>query len=354
MASVTRISSLDPGYTTGDLSLYPTALDTPSQLYQVANNAEATLKQGLTYNAKQIIVDDASLFPQTGLLRLWVPDRPGEPELVYYGSKKGNVFSNLFRGFAGSRQSSWTATVTRISNSVFAEHHNAIKDAMYNIERNVGLETQPAPASLNGLLKALEVRYLSPKPLFRAYPQQGFPGTTVRFQNFSEGGAIRYLWDFGDGSTTNERNPEHTYTQVGIYTVKLNIITAGGAQGVTVKSNYISISNDQKPTFFYVRPYDKQNPSPVAGPPYYSVESGILQGQIATQFEFVDQTDADTRQRYWIFDDGATEVQSDPNVHSTLHTYQSPGIYNPSLLIVFADQTSKRVFLNPSQSVTVS
>ena len=44
-----RNSSLDLGYQSGDLSLFPLAKDTRSQLYDARNNAETTLKQTLTY-----------------------------------------------------------------------------------------------------------------------------------------------------------------------------------------------------------------------------------------------------------------------------------------------------------------
>jgi len=40
----------------------------------------------------------------------------------------------------------------------------------------------------------------------------------------SGGIGINYLWDFGDGNTSTEPNPSHTYTQAGSYNVKL---TAG-------------------------------------------------------------------------------------------------------------------------------
>jgi PKD repeat protein len=38
-------------------------------------------------------------------------------------------------------------------------------------------------------------------------------------------GVQSYLWDFGDGTTSNEANPFHTYAQTGIYTVSLTIVS---------------------------------------------------------------------------------------------------------------------------------
>jgi gliding motility-associated-like protein len=42
----------------------------------------------------------------------------------------------------------------------------------------------------------------------------------VSFINNSSGGT-NFLWDFGDGYTSNEHSPEHTYETIGTYTVIL-------------------------------------------------------------------------------------------------------------------------------------
>ena len=38
-----------------------------------------------------------------------------------------------------------------------------------------------------------------------------------------------WLWDFGDGTTSNERNPTHTYTRAGSFTVRLTVTGPDGA-----------------------------------------------------------------------------------------------------------------------------
>ncbi|HKK61009.1 MAG TPA: PKD domain-containing protein, partial [Bacteroidales bacterium] len=42
----------------------------------------------------------------------------------------------------------------------------------------------------------------------------------IVFTNFSEN-AVSYSWDFGDGETSTEENPTHTYAETGTYTVVL-------------------------------------------------------------------------------------------------------------------------------------
>lgn len=333
-----RISSLDSGYTTGSLSLFPDVVDDKESLYEVRNNAETKIRATVAFNAKQIIVEDTSSFPPTGLLRLGPPPgTPGEAELVYYATKTNNVFKNLVRGFAGSRQNRWNAG-SYVSNAVMAEAHNSIKDAIINIQTKIGKLKEPDEASLHGLLKALEYRYLAPKAQFKAFPRRGAPALTVKFQSLSDGDIIRYLWDFGDGSQSIDKNPSHTYQSEGFYTVKLTVITSTGSQGIATKSNYVKVSDDERLPFFYVTQADSTNPP-------YSEQTADENSAEPAVWNFVDQTDGDITQRFWVFGDGTTSTVTDASVHTTTHVYAEPGLYEPSLIIVFAGEQTKRVFL---------
>lgn len=321
-----RPSSMDRGYVAGDLSLFPEAKDDSDSLYAASNNAETTLRTGLSYNGKKIIVEDASSFPESGLLRIGPKSGSGEAELIYYGSRTNNSFLNLQRGFSGSRQNQWPSG-SWATNSVTAEPHNAVKDAIIKIEQTLGLANNPDSGTLNRRLKDLELKFLSPKASFRAFPRVVRPAKAVRFQNFSEGDVIRYFWDFGDGSQSLEENPTHIYSSEGVYTVKLHVITSLGAQNIATKKNYITVSYDELPSFFYVRR--------VSGRKYV----------------FTDQTDGDIVQRFWVFGDGSDHVELNPNKHFVEHEYESPGIYSPSLLVVFASERIRRIFLNESVEV---
>ncbi len=54
----------------------------------------------------------------------------------------------------------------------------------------------------------------------------------VTFTNTSEG-ATSYAWDFGDGNTSKDENPAHTYAKNDTYTVKLTATNAGGSDNTT-------------------------------------------------------------------------------------------------------------------------
>ncbi|HNS02965.1 MAG TPA: PKD domain-containing protein [Anaerolineae bacterium] len=58
---------------------------------------------------------------------------------------------------------------------------------------------------------------------FSGSPLTSSPPLTVNFSNASGGDVTGMLWDFGDGQTSTEDNPTHTYTQAGMYTVSLTV-----------------------------------------------------------------------------------------------------------------------------------
>lgn len=66
---------------------------------------------------------------------------------------------------------------------------------------------------------------------------------TARFINRSHN-ALSVLWDFGDGTTSSERNPTHTYALAGAYVVTL---TAANAHGVSERQ-VVAIVTDAETT----------------------------------------------------------------------------------------------------------
>ncbi|MEC9208971.1 MAG: S8 family serine peptidase [Bacteroidota bacterium] len=55
-----------------------------------------------------------------------------------------------------------------------------------------------------------------------------------------------WLWDFGDGTTSNQENPTHNYQSQGVYTVSLTVSNALGTDSV-VENNLITISYSPAP-----------------------------------------------------------------------------------------------------------
>ena len=53
-------------------------------------------------------------------------------------------------------------------------------------------------------------------------------GKRVAFQGLTHS-ATSWMWDFGDGTTSNDKNPVHTYTEGGYYTAMLTASDASGS-----------------------------------------------------------------------------------------------------------------------------
>jgi ELWxxDGT repeat protein len=80
---------------------------------------------------------------------------------------------------------------------------------------------------------------------FTCHPGMGRPPLEVRFTDTSAPGDApidSWLWDFGDGITSEEQNPVHVYASEGIYDVSLTVTTASGTDSKTLL-RLVTVSN---------------------------------------------------------------------------------------------------------------
>jgi gliding motility-associated-like protein len=68
-------------------------------------------------------------------------------------------------------------------------------------------------------------------------------GKPIRFINKSSDNAATYLWDFGDGTTSAESTPTHTYSRENNYTVKLTVTDGKGCVNTMTKPGFVKIKN---------------------------------------------------------------------------------------------------------------
>jgi gliding motility-associated-like protein len=61
-------------------------------------------------------------------------------------------------------------------------------------------------------------------------------------ENVVFGNITSYLWDFGDGTTSNEAAPVHQYTEEGVYDVTLTITNADGCKRTLTYNQYITVN----------------------------------------------------------------------------------------------------------------
>ena len=74
----------------------------------------------------------------------------------------------------------------------------------------------------------------APIASFTANTTSGKAPLTVRFNDTSSYNPTSWLWSFGDSSTSTEKNPTHTFTDMGTYTVSLTAANEAGNSFRTV------------------------------------------------------------------------------------------------------------------------
>lgn len=88
----------------------------------------------------------------------------------------------------------------------------------------------------------LRIRYVGFAAFTNSTPIAEAAPLTVQFTDTSTvpGGATAWLWNFGDGTTSTQQNPSHTYTQTGVFTVRLTVTGAAGSV-VTQRTGLVRI-----------------------------------------------------------------------------------------------------------------
>jgi PKD repeat protein len=86
---------------------------------------------------------------------------------------------------------------------------------------------------------------------FSGSPTTGTAPLTVMFTESSTGSPTSWKWDFGDGSSSSLKNPSHTYTTPGSYSV---LLTVNGSGGTNTKSltNFIIVEVPATPVLTQV------------------------------------------------------------------------------------------------------
>jgi len=91
----------------------------------------------------------------------------------------------------------------------------------------------------------------APVASFSANVTSGALPLDVLFTDSSTNTPTSWLWNFGDGTTSTDQNPEHTYSVDGSYTVTLTASNAAGSN-TYIKSSYISAGTTTSFSLSYV------------------------------------------------------------------------------------------------------
>lgn len=140
----------------------------------------------------------------------------------------GTVFTNNWSidpGYTGGVNFFWDfgdgATSTD-ENPVHAFPTNGTFTVTLTVTTDDGCEDVfSSPVTVNGLPTAL------------AIASAECEGNATQFTDLSVGSGLTWFWDFGDGSTSADQHPTHTYAAAGSYTYMLTVTTADGCVAST-------------------------------------------------------------------------------------------------------------------------
>jgi PKD repeat protein len=77
---------------------------------------------------------------------------------------------------------------------------------------------------------------------FSAAPHEGSFPLKVAFTDLSKNKPTAWNWEFGDGTSSAEQNPSHTFTAPGLYTVRLKVSNAFGSDALS-QTSMVNVSS---------------------------------------------------------------------------------------------------------------
>ena len=146
----------------------------------------------------------------------------------------------------------------------------------------------------------------APVAAFISNVSDGSVPLNVKFIDSSTNSPTSWAWSFGDGGTSTERSPVHTYATAGTYTVTLTASNGAGVDTVT-RSGYITVST-------------------AAIIPVALFHSNATSGTIPLSVQFLDSSTNSPTSWAWSFGDGGTSTEQSP-----VHTYTTAGTFTVTL-----------------------
>jgi beta propeller repeat protein len=147
-----------------------------------------------------------------------------------------------------------------------------------------------------------------PVTAFFASPTSGKAPLKVQFTDKSTGTPTKWKWSFGDGTYSTQKNPAHTYSKAGKYTVALTASNAAGSNTLK-KPGYINVAAPLK--------------APTA-----AFSASPRSGKAPLKVQFTDRSTNSPTSWYWNFGDKSTSTTKNP-----VHKYNKAGKYTVSLTV---------------------
>ena len=137
---------------------------------------------------------------------------------------------------------------------------------------------------------------------FSGDPVQGYAPLTVIFTDKSTNVPTYWAWNFGDGQSSNDKNPVHTYQSPGMYTVSMTAGNGYGGNSIT-KTNYVIVN-------------------PASSTPVVDFTANLTSGYAPLQVEFTDlSTGGVITSRIWTFSNNGIKTGTRNNIRSKNNPY---------------------------------
>ena len=191
----------------------------------------------------------------------------------------------------------------------------------YNITLTV---TDSYDGTTDNITKSITVLNSPPIVGFTYSPANPTDLDTIQFTSTSsdfDGSITNYTWVFGDGYISYGQNPQHKYTDNGIYKVNLTVKDNENATNSTTKN--IIVSNIPPSASFSFSP---SNPN-TANKVKFKDSSADSDGKIISY--------------YWDFGDGTNSTEQNPQ-----HRFYTPGTFKVTLTVTDNDNATGSKSLN--------
>ncbi|MCP3903911.1 MAG: PKD domain-containing protein [Planctomycetes bacterium] len=142
-------------------------------------------------------------------------------------------------------------------------------------------------------------------------PWRALAASPIHFNDRSVGNIASHEWDFGDGNTSTEANPAHTYSSDGTYTVKLGVTGPGGIKQSRSRDLFVQPAGD-------------------VGPPQAMFEVNRMRGKSPLEVTFTNKSVGSIQTYVWDFGDGTEPLRQETSLGEVMHEFPA-GEYTVTL-----------------------
>lgn len=203
-------------------------------------NSQYCIYQAVTLSADSIYNFDAA-FKNIKLERSWCEVFIGQ--MPVEGQDYGDALGTKIANYGAWDNPAAVADGTFKLNAAACKYFLPPTTGVYYFVMKMGATTWDAEVPTCDIvvdeLKLTSDR-LAPVAAIKADVRSGFAPLTVNFSDDSKM-ANSWAWDFGDGGTSTEKNPTHTFAAVGKYTVKLTATNEIGSNE-KIETEYINVT----------------------------------------------------------------------------------------------------------------